>query len=154
MTAEVLLQAGDPHAAQQALQEQVKKQAADPKLRVFLFQLMAVNGQWKRSQAQLEIAGQLDSEAGPMVHAYRDVLNCELHREAVFAGKSKPSAGELARMMVHFSESTGSVPTSAFARGLMRAPRAAGPTPGTTSIRPTPSSDRSTSGCSRTATGS
>jgi len=90
MTAELLLQAGDPHAAQQALQEQVKKQASDAKLRIFLFQLMAVNGQWKRSQAQLEIAGQLDSEAGPMVQAYRDVINCELHREAVFAGKSKP----------------------------------------------------------------
>jgi len=90
MTAEILLQAGDPHAAQQALQEQVKKQPADAKLRVFLFQLMAVNGQWKRSQSQLEIAGQLDSEAEPMVQAYREVLNSELHREAVFAGKSKP----------------------------------------------------------------
>jgi len=90
MTAEILLQAGDTHAAQAALQEQVKKHAADPKLRVFLFQLMAVNGQWKRAQTQLEIAGQLDSEAGPMVQAYRDVINCELHREAVFEGKSKP----------------------------------------------------------------
>jgi type VI secretion system protein ImpE len=90
MTAEILLHAGDPHAAQQALQEQVKKQSADPKLRVFLFQLMAVNGQWKRASNQLEIAGQLDSEAAPMVKCYRDVLNCELHREAVFQGKSKP----------------------------------------------------------------
>jgi type VI secretion system protein ImpE len=90
MTAEILLQAGDPQAAQKALQDQVKKQPADVKLRVFLFQLMAVNGQWKRSLAQLEIAGQLDSEAGPMVQAYRDVLNCERHREAVFEGKSKP----------------------------------------------------------------
>lgn len=90
MTAETLLQAGDPHAAQDALQEQVKKQPTDAKLRVFLFQLMAINGQWKRAQAQLEIAGQLDSEAEPMVQAYRDVINCELHREAVFEGKSKP----------------------------------------------------------------
>lgn len=90
MTAETLLQAGDPHGAQEALQDQVRKQPADAKLRVFLFQLMAVNGQWKRAQAQLEIAGQLDSEAEPMVQAYRDVINCELHREAVFEGKSKP----------------------------------------------------------------
>lgn len=90
MTAEALLQAGDPQAAQLALQEQVKKHAADAKLRVFLFQLMAVNGQWKRAQAQLEIAGQLDSDADPMVQAYRDVINGELHREAVFEGKSKP----------------------------------------------------------------
>jgi len=90
MIAEDLLHAGDPHAAQEALQDQVKKQPADAKLRVFLFQLMAVNGQWKRAQAQLEIAGQLDSEATPMVQAYGEVLNSELHREAVFAGKSKP----------------------------------------------------------------
>jgi type VI secretion system protein ImpE len=90
MTAETLLQAGDPHAAQEALQEQVKKDPVDAKLRVFLFQLMAVNGQWKRAQTQLELAGQLDSEADPMVQAYRDVLNCELHRDAVFMGKSKP----------------------------------------------------------------
>ena len=90
MTAETLLKAGDPHAAQEALQDQVRKQATDAKLRVFLFQLLAVNGQWKRAQAQLEIAGQLDSEAEPMVQAYRDVINCELHRDAVFEGKSKP----------------------------------------------------------------
>ena len=90
MTAELLIQAGDPVAALEALQDQVRKQPAEAKLRVFLFQLLAVNGQWKRAQTQLELAGQLDSEADPMVQAYRDVINCELHREAVFAGKSKP----------------------------------------------------------------
>lgn len=90
MTAETLLHAGDPEAALQVLQEQVKKQPTDVKLRIFLFQLMAINGQWKRAQIQLDIAGQLDSEAEPMVQAYRDVINCELHREAVFEGKSKP----------------------------------------------------------------
>lgn len=90
MTAETLLQAGDPHAAQDALQDQVRKHPTDTKLRVFLFQLMAVNGQWKRAQTQLELAGQMDSTAEPMVEAYRDVINCEMHREAVFEGKSKP----------------------------------------------------------------
>ena len=90
MTAETLLQAGDPKAALQLLQEQVKKHPEDPKLRIFLFQLMAINGQWKRAQTQLELAGQLFPDAEPMVQAYRDVINCELHREAVFEGKSKP----------------------------------------------------------------
>ena len=90
MTAEALLHAGDPVAALQALQNQVKKQPTDAKLRIFLFQLMAINGLWKRAQAQLEIAGQLNAEADPMVQTYRDVINCELHREAVFEGKSKP----------------------------------------------------------------
>jgi len=90
MTAELLLQAGDPKTALQALQDQVRKQPADAKLRIFLFQLLAVNGQWQRAQTQLEMAGQLDSEADAMVQTYRDVINCELHREAVFEGKSKP----------------------------------------------------------------
>ena len=90
MTAETLIHAGDPEAALQALQEQVKKNPIDAKLRIFLFQLLAVNGQWKRAQVQLELAGQLDKEAEPMVQAYRDVINCELHREAVFQGQSKP----------------------------------------------------------------
>ncbi len=65
MTAETLIHAGDPEAALKALQEQVKKSPIDAKLRIFLFQLLAVNGQWKRAQAQLELAGQLDSEAEP-----------------------------------------------------------------------------------------
>lgn len=90
MTAETLLNAGDPEAALQILQEQVMKQPADAKLRVFLFQLLAITGQLKRAQAQLEIAGGMDPEAELMVMAYRDVINCELHRQAVFAGKSKP----------------------------------------------------------------
>jgi type VI secretion system protein ImpE len=90
MSAEALLQAGDPEAALQALQDQVRKNPTDAKLRVFLFQLFAINGLWKRAQIQLELAGEMDIECFPMVQAYRDVLNCELHREAVFQGKSKP----------------------------------------------------------------
>ncbi len=90
MTAETLLHAGDPEAALQALQDQVRSRPADAKLRIFLFQLLAITAQWKRAQVQLELAGELDAEAAPMVLAYRDVINCELHREAVFAGKSKP----------------------------------------------------------------
>ena len=90
MTAENLLHAGDPAGALQLLQDKIRKQPADAKLRIFLFQLLAITGQWQRAQAQLEIAGQLDSEAAPMVQAYREAINCELHREAVFEGKSKP----------------------------------------------------------------
>ena len=115
MTAETLLRAGDPVAAQKSLQDQIKKQPADVKLRVFLFQLMSINGQWKRAQTQLEIAGQMDSEAEPMVMAYRDVINCELHREAVFDGKSKPLIfGEPEEWVAKLVEAQ-----QAFARGDM-----------------------------------
>jgi len=90
MSAETLLQQGELHAALRTLTEQVKAKPADANLRVFLFQMLAVLGQWGRAQTQLEIAGELDSSVAPMVQAYRDVINCELHRQAVFAGKSKP----------------------------------------------------------------
>ena len=90
MSAKLLLQAGDPEAALQALKQEVKADPINVKLRIFLFQLLAVTGQWKRAQTQLELAGEMDIEAAPMMQAYRDVINCELHRDAVFQGKSKP----------------------------------------------------------------
>jgi len=90
MSAETLLQQGELNAALGALTEQVKAKPADASLRVFLFQILVVTGQWDRAQAQLELAGQLDTSVAPMVQAYRDVINCELHRQAVFAGESRP----------------------------------------------------------------
>ena len=90
MTAEELLKQGRLKAALEALTEQVKANPADAGKRVFLFQILTVLGQWERAQTQLELAGQLDVSVAPMVQAYRDVINCELHRQAVFAGKSKP----------------------------------------------------------------
>jgi type VI secretion system protein ImpE len=90
MSAEKLLQQGELNAALAALTGQVKANPSDAGHRVFLFQLLAVLGQWDRARTQLELAGELDSTVAPMVQAYRDVINCELHRQAVFAGKSRP----------------------------------------------------------------
>ena len=90
MQAEDLVQAGELEAALTALQDSVRAKPADATLRIFLFQLLVVLGQWKRAMTQLEVVHDLDQEAWPMVHTYRDVINCERHREAVFKGKSKP----------------------------------------------------------------
>ncbi len=90
MSAETLLQQGDLHAALGVLTENVKADPANASFRVFLFQMLVVLGQWDRARTQLDLAGQLDPSVAPMVQAYRDVINCELHRQAVFAGKSKP----------------------------------------------------------------
>lgn len=84
------LAAGDPAAALLALQQQVRAQPGDAKLRVFLFQLLAVQGQWERAMTQLEVCGQLDHGTLAMVNAYREALKCEVVREAVFAGKTTP----------------------------------------------------------------
>jgi len=91
-TAEELVAAGDPQGALELLQRQVRECAADAKLRVFLFQLLCVLGQWQRASTQLELCGELDAATLPMVNTYREALKCELVREAVFAGKTTPIA--------------------------------------------------------------
>ena len=89
-TPEQLLASGDPQAALALLQAQVRERAGDVKLRVFLFQLFCVLGQWQRAMTQLEVCGEMDAATLPMVNTYREALKCELVREAVFAGKTTP----------------------------------------------------------------
>jgi len=72
------------------LQGKVKKQPADPKHRVFLFQLLSVLGQWERAATQLAVVGDLDAAALAMVQTYREALQCEALREEVFQGKRTP----------------------------------------------------------------
>ncbi|MBI5255958.1 MAG: virulence protein SciE type [Burkholderiales bacterium] len=92
LTAQELLANGDPKAALAQLQQQVRAKAADPKLRVFLFQLLCVLGQWQRALDQLQVCGELDAGTLAMVNTYRSALQCEAVREAVFAGTTLPHA--------------------------------------------------------------
>lgn len=89
-TAQELLAAGDPQGALAQLQQQVRSKAADPKLRVFLFQLLSVLGQWQRALDQLRVCGELDPSALAMVNTYRTALQCEAVREAVMSGRTLP----------------------------------------------------------------
>ena len=50
MTPEELLHQGDPEAALVALQDRVRAQPSVAKLRVFLFQLLCILGQWERAR--------------------------------------------------------------------------------------------------------
>ena len=88
--ADRLLSDGDPKAALSALQGRVREHPSDASLRVFLFQLLCVLGQWQRALQQLELCGELDAATLPMVNTYREALRCETLREAVFRGKTTP----------------------------------------------------------------
>lgn len=88
--AEQALREGDLERALKSLQDGVRTQPADAKLRVFLFQLLCVLGQWQRAATQLEVCGELDASTLAMVGTYREALKCELLRESVFAGKNTP----------------------------------------------------------------
>ena len=72
------------------LQARVRQSPGDAKLRTFLFQLLAVVGQWDRALAQLGVAGDLDPAALAMVQTYRDALRAEALRAEVFAGRRTP----------------------------------------------------------------
>jgi type VI secretion system protein ImpE len=90
MSAEDSLREGRLGEALSQLQEQVRKAPAEPKYRVFLFQLYAVLGEWDRALTQLNVAGDLDAGTLAMVQTYREALRCEVLREQVFAGKRTP----------------------------------------------------------------
>jgi len=90
MAAERLLLEGKVDDAVEELQRQVRADPSDPKRRIFLFQLLAVNGQWSRSLNQLEVAGTLDAGALAMVQTYRETLRCEAFRAEVFSGARSP----------------------------------------------------------------
>ena len=89
-TAEETLRDGDIATALKLLQEKVRAVPADAKPRIFLFQLLAVMGQWERALNQLDVAATLDPSALAMAQTYREALRCESLRAEVFAGKRSP----------------------------------------------------------------
>lgn len=90
MEAEQLVQQGKLDEALESLQEQIRGNPADPKLRVFLFQLLAVLGDWDRAMTQLNVVAEMDGSAIGMATLCRVLLNCEALRGEIFAGKRAP----------------------------------------------------------------
>lgn len=90
MSAEDLLREEKLDEALADLQNQVRSDPSNASLRVFLFQLLSVMGQWERALTQLNVAGELDAANLAMVQTYREALQCESLRSTVFAGKRSP----------------------------------------------------------------
>ena len=90
MQAEELLRAGQVKEALEALERQVRSDPTNAKVRVFLFQLLSVLGDWERALTQLNVAVELDSINLLMAQVCRVALNCEVLRTEIFAGKRSP----------------------------------------------------------------
>lgn len=84
------LKASDLAGALDALQKDVRADPSNAKLRIFLFQLLCVLGDWKRAITQLKLCAELDAAALPMAQTYREGIICEVFREKVFAGEKDP----------------------------------------------------------------
>lgn len=90
MRAEEYLRGEKLHEALKELQSAVKQKPGEPRLRVFLFQILAVMGEWDRAVTQLEVAASLDPEALAMKLTYKDAARCEVERRKVFSGQASP----------------------------------------------------------------
>jgi len=134
MTAEESLRAGDLQECLRLLQMQVRNDPSKASYRVFLFQLLAVLGAWDRALTQLNVVGELDAAALPMVQTYREALQCEALREAVFKGERAPlifgePTGWLALLLEALrldAAGDGGAAAAARARALDEAPSTAG----------------------------
>jgi len=105
MTPEDHLKAGDLESTLKSLQDKVRSDPANPKLRIFLFQLLCVLGDWKRAITQLKLSAEMDEQATMMARTYREAIICEVYREKVFAGEKEPLIfGEPEEWLAHLIE--------------------------------------------------
>jgi type VI secretion system protein ImpE len=80
----------DPLAHFDELRRMIQKQPQRSDLRIFLFQLYCVQGEWIKASTQLDVLLELDPSSKPMVETYREALRCEALRREVFDGKRSP----------------------------------------------------------------
>jgi type VI secretion system protein ImpE len=95
-----MLKEGRLDEALQGLTARVRGNPADAKARVFLFQLLAVLGQWERARDQLKVSGELDPLNTLMTTAYERALLGERQRAEAMAGRLQPTViGEPAQWL-------------------------------------------------------
>ena len=90
MTAQENISAGKPDDALIELQKEIRAHPEDPKLRIFLFQLHCVLGNWSKALLQLQVIAGIDPETMILAQIFKPVINCEALRAGVFEGKLTP----------------------------------------------------------------
>src|SRR6185436_13301084 len=90
MTAKECLAAGRPDEALTELQNEIRARPEDLKLRVFLFQLHCVLGNWPKALIQLQVIAGIDPDTMLLAQIFQPVINCEALRAGVFDGKLTP----------------------------------------------------------------
>jgi type VI secretion system protein ImpE len=129
-TADDLFRAGDLDGARQALVEIVRAKPADQTARMFLFQLLCIQGEWERAKTHLATLAQLSPEAQMLSVAYGQAIAAEQFRAEVFAGKATPPnlarqspwANDLALAIGHFAAGRAAEAEEARARAFDAAP--------------------------------
>ena len=89
MDADQLLAAGDLDGARSALVETVRSNPADERAGMFLFQLLAVAGEWEKARTHLEALARISAEARMLATVYSMAMKAEEQRAAIFAGNER-----------------------------------------------------------------
>jgi hypothetical protein len=90
VTAQEYLTAGQPDQALIELQNEIRARPEDPKLRVFLFQLHCLLGNWPKALIQLQVIAGIDPDTMLLAQIFQPVIQCEGLRAGVFDGKLTP----------------------------------------------------------------
>lgn len=90
-TADDMIRAGDLDGASAVLVDAARGMPADQAVRMFLFQLLCVQGDWDRARKQVHTLGRLSPEAQMLAVAYGQALDGEQSRADGFAGKTAAS---------------------------------------------------------------
>jgi len=82
--------ATDPSAELARVEAEIRANPSDPRLRTYLFQILALRGDWQRALSQLQVTAQLSASAIPMAQTCREAIRAEAFRVEVFAGRRQP----------------------------------------------------------------
>lgn len=88
MDADELLRTGDLKAARAALVDTVKRAPGDQAARMFLWQVMAVSGDWDKAVTQLRAMASLSAEAQMLATVYNQAIDAERVRAKAYAGEA------------------------------------------------------------------
>lgn len=84
------LKAGRLSDALASLQAEIRRQPDDSGLRLALFQLLCVLGQWSRAHAQLGVLSGMGPQHQIFAGIFEPLVTAEIFRQEVFAGQRSP----------------------------------------------------------------
>ncbi|MDX2114719.1 MAG: type VI secretion system accessory protein TagJ [Planctomycetota bacterium] len=103
-----LLEQGRFDDAVAALEARIRAEPTNVRLREHLFQTLSLVGQWSRAGQLLGSIGTLNAKMVPTTLAYRGLVEAELIRREVFAGRTTPMViGEPEPWMAEWIQSVG-----------------------------------------------
>jgi type VI secretion system protein ImpE len=86
-----VLDAEEPRRTLAMLRGMLRHDPADQRARMFLFQLLCIEGEWDKARMQLGTMARLSPEAQMLGVAYGQAIQGELARGACFAGRGRAS---------------------------------------------------------------